>query len=84
MKKYQEMANELMRKGYDAMDAWLIVYVNNSEARTIRQLDNALHFAIKREQRVWGSGEHEKARAEVERLELLIAPYLDEPASTIA
>jgi hypothetical protein len=36
--------------------------------------ENALHFARKHEQRVWGSGgDHEKARAEVERLEAILA-----------
>lgn len=35
-------------------------------------LENALHFARKREQRVWGSGsEHEEARTEVKFLEAL-------------
>lgn len=37
------------------------------------EVEEALHFARKREQLVWGSGdEHEKARAEVERLEKLL------------
>jgi len=37
---------------------------------------NALHFAIKHEQRVWGSGdEHEQARKEVERLNLLVDDF---------
>lgn len=40
---------------------------------TLLQLEDALHFARKHEQRMWGSGaEHEKARAEVERLESLV------------
>lgn len=35
-----------------------------------------LHYARKKEQRVWGSGsEHEAARAEVERLEALVSKY---------
>ncbi len=38
--------------------------------------EDALHFARKREQRVWGSGgEHEKARAEVERLEKILESW---------
>ena len=38
------------------------------------KLEDTLHFARKHEQRVWGSGsEHEKARAEVERLEILLS-----------
>lgn len=38
-----------------------------------RRAEDALHFAQKHEQRVWGSGgEHEKARAEVERLEAIL------------
>jgi hypothetical protein len=40
-----------------------------------KRLDDALHFARKHEQRVWGSGEHESARAEVERLEALKAQH---------
>lgn len=44
---------------------------------TGKQLDDALHFARKHEQRVWGSGEHEVARAEVERLEALKAQQED-------
>lgn len=39
-------------------------------------VDDALHFARKHEQRVWGSGEHEKARAEVLRLEDLRTQWL--------
>lgn len=38
---------------------------------TGRALDDALHFARTHEQRVWGSGEHEAARADLERLEAL-------------
>jgi len=39
-----------------------------------KKLEDAIHAARKLEQRVWGSGsEHEKARAEVERLEALLA-----------
>ena len=38
--------------------------------------EDALHFARKHEQRVWGSGgDHEKARAEVERLEAVLASW---------
>ena len=38
------------------------------------RLEDALHFAKKHEQRVWGSGtDHEKASAEVERLESLLS-----------
>ena len=36
------------------------------------QLEDSLHWARKKEQRVWGSGEHEAARAEVERLEIIL------------
>jgi hypothetical protein len=36
----------------------------------LKRLDEAIHFAEKHEQRVWGSGsEHEAIRAEIERLE---------------
>ena len=39
----------------------------------LTRLEDALHFARKREQKVWGSGaEHEIARAEVEALEKLV------------
>ena len=45
----------------------------------LAELEDALHFARKYEQRVWGSGEHEAARAEVERLETLIeAPFFNQ------
>ena len=37
--------------------------------------EDALHFARKHEQRVWWSGEHEKARAEVERLEAILEAW---------
>lgn len=37
--------------------------------------EDALHFAKKHEQRVWGSGEHEKARVEVERLEAILMTW---------
>ena len=40
--------------------------------------EDALHFARKHEQRVWGSGDHEKARAEVERLEAVLASWPNE------
>ncbi len=44
--------------------------------KQLQKLEDALHFARKREQRVWGSGdEHEQVRAEVERLEALIASW---------
>lgn len=37
------------------------------------RVEDALHFARKHEQRVWGSGsDHEKAHAEVERLEAIL------------
>jgi hypothetical protein len=36
------------------------------------QLEDSLHWARKKEERVWGSGEHEAARAEVQRLEAAI------------
>lgn len=37
------------------------------------RLEDALHYARKKEQRVWGSGgPHEEARAEVERLDKLL------------
>jgi hypothetical protein len=45
-------------------------YLKKTELDKLRE---QLHFAKKNEQKVWGSGsEHEKARAEVERLEDLI------------
>jgi len=45
----------------------------------LKRIEDALHFARKHEQRVWGSGdEHEKARAEVERLEALLDKYNEE------
>jgi hypothetical protein len=44
---------------------------NNGTTRVVN-LEDALHFARKHEQKVWGSGEHEAARAEVERLEQLL------------
>lgn len=51
--------------------------------RGLKQTEDALHFAKKHEQRVWGSGdEHEKARAEVERLEALLAEYNKEKETT--
>ena len=38
------------------------------------RLEDALHSARKKEQRVWGSGgPHEEAREEVERIEALLA-----------
>ena len=38
--------------------------------------EDALHFAHKHEQRVWGNGsDHEKAHAEVERLEAILASW---------
>jgi hypothetical protein len=41
-----------------------------------RRVEDALHFARKHEQRVWGSGnDHEKARAEVERLEAILKSW---------
>jgi hypothetical protein len=41
-----------------------------------RRVEDALHFAKKREQRVWGSGsEHEKAHAEVEWLEAILESW---------
>jgi hypothetical protein len=43
------------------------------------EIEEALHFARKHEQRVWGSGdEHEKAHAEVERLEKLLPGVRDD------
>jgi hypothetical protein len=43
-----------------------------------RKGEDALHFARKHEGRVWGSGgDHEKARAEVERLEVLLSDTWD-------
>jgi len=36
---------------------------------TRRMLEDRLHAAQKHEQRVWGSGEHQKARDEVLRLQ---------------
>jgi hypothetical protein len=46
-----------------------------SKKPTLRQLEDSLHFAKKHEQKVWGSGEHEAARAEVERLTEEISKY---------
>jgi hypothetical protein len=40
-------------------------------------LEDQLHFAKKKEQRVWGSGEHEAARAEVERIEKELEKLVD-------
>jgi hypothetical protein len=41
-----------------------------------KMVEDSLHYAIKREQRVWGSGsDHEKARAEVERLEAILESW---------
>jgi hypothetical protein len=41
------------------------------------KVEDALHAARKKEQRVWGSGaDHEKARAEVERLEAILESFL--------
>ena len=41
-------------------------------SKTADNLENALRVARKREQKVWGSGDdHQKARAEVERIEEL-------------
>lgn len=49
----------------------------------LKRTEDALHFAKKHEQRVWGSGsEHEKARAEVERLEAILAEYHKEKETT--
>jgi hypothetical protein len=43
-----------------------------------RKDEDALHFARKHEGRVWGSGDdHEKARAEVKRLEVLLSDTWD-------
>lgn len=42
--------------------------------------EDALHFAHKHEQRVWGNGsDHEKAHAEVERLEAILASWPNAP-----
>lgn len=47
---------------------------NGFQPSTQPEVEEALHFARKREQLVWGSGdEHEKAHAEVERLEKLLS-----------
>lgn len=41
-----------------------------------KRVEDSLHFARKREQKVWGSGdEHVEARAEVERLESILASF---------
>lgn len=41
-----------------------------------RRISNALHFALKHEQRVWGSGgDHEKAHAKVVQLEAEFADF---------
>ena len=45
---------------------------------TENRLRDALHFAKKKEQRVWGSGEHEAARADVERLERMLTRVVEE------
>ncbi len=59
------------------MTTRIVEYYHYHRNRT----EDALHFARKHEQRVWGSGsEHEKARAEVERLEA----RLEEIATSLA
>ncbi len=59
------------------MTTRIVEYYHRHRERT----EDALHFARKHEQRVWGSGsEHEKARAEVERLEA----RLEEIATSLA
>jgi hypothetical protein len=46
---------------------------NGSTRRHERaQIEDRLHWARKKEERVWGSGEHEAAHAEVQRLEAIL------------
>jgi len=50
--------------------------MNKQEIRSRAKLEDALHFAKKHEQRVWGGGsDHKKAHEEVQRLETLLAQW---------